>query len=125
MSIFITSVGATDNEICAPFTLAILNQINRTGFKFRGIPAVESSIHMKHNEVGFNLKSCKYKTRQRMLKFDQVQQLLNDYRNNRALTPHVNELVNEMIEELEQIMSCRCSSDQSCAKCSMGNTIIN
>ena len=53
MSVFVTTLGATDNEICAPISQCIINSLTNHGFRFKGIPAVEANIRVRENKVDF------------------------------------------------------------------------
>ncbi|WP_299179448.1 hypothetical protein [uncultured Neptuniibacter sp.] len=121
MSIFITSLGATDNEICAPITHSILNLICSKGFKFRGIPAVESSILIDKNAVNFTLSSCDHTTSPLTLSFDEVTELSKHYAVQQQIPSHIQKHVGLKLAELESLTSSQCPKTHSCAHCTLVN----
>ena len=117
MSIFVTSLGATDNEICAPICQSILDQMNPKGFRFRGIPAVESQIVLNKNQVGFTLISCHLRTTPVIFGFDEVNHFLDMYKQKRKITKRLHSNVKEKLDELDQLATAECIHSPSCAHC--------
>lgn len=117
MSIFITSVGATDNEICVPISQSILDIMETKEFQFRGVPAVESHVLIRHNQIFFTLNCCQLKTTPLALSFTEIQQLIDSFRENRFIPATLRKDVNEKLEELDKIVSLNCSLDKDCACC--------
>lgn len=117
MSIFVTSLGATDNEICAPISFSILSLMNKKGFKFKGIPSVESKIHIKTNKVDFQLKTCNFSSSPITLTFEQVNEMTHLYHQKEQIPGDIKDQVMSMLNELEQKASCNCAENQSCSYC--------
>ena len=104
MSIFITSIGATDNEVCVPISRSILDIMDTEEFNFRGIPAVESSILIRHNQISFTLNCCQLKTAPLTLSFTESSHLIDYYRRNHSIADTVQNKVKEKLRELERIV---------------------
>lgn len=124
MSIFVTSLGATDNEICAPFTHVILNTLSKKGLKFRGIPVVESRVLIRANKVCFALKICHHRTHQVTFNFDDVYNFTSQYRDNRYICPKVKSVVTMLLNELEELAS-NCTKNGHCSDCVVTNRRSN
>ncbi|WP_415898715.1 hypothetical protein [Neptuniibacter sp. QD48_11] len=120
MSIFVTSLGATDNEICAPFTHQILNTLNNKGFKFRGIPAVESRVLISTNKVCFALRVCNLRTQLVTFDFNDVYDFTSQYRLNRCVCPQIQSIVETLLYELEDLAS-NCKDNCHCSECVVTN----
>lgn len=121
MSIFITSIGATDNEVCAPISRSILNIMDTEEFNFRGIPAVESSILIRHNQICFTLNCCQLKTAPLTLSFAESSHLIDFYRKNHTIADTVQSQVKEKLRELEHLVSNQCGHNNNCACCVVDN----
>ena len=122
MSIFITSVGATDNEICAPISQAILNHLDRKGFKFSGIPSVQPQVLTATGEISFRLASCNLLTQSANYSYDKIREFVEEYREGTSVTPELNEKVKGMLHELEQLITrCNCGNKKSCSHCTLVN----
>lgn len=117
MSIFITSIGATDNEVCVPISRSILDIMDTEEFNFRGIPAVESSILIRHNQISFTLNCCQLKTAPLTLSFAESSQLIDFYRKKHAISDTVQSKVKEKLRELEHLVASECRHNNSCARC--------
>lgn len=120
MSIFVTSLGATDNEICAPITQAILNTLDRKGFNFCGLPAVETKILISTNEVSFSLCTCRHKTQQMMFKFKEVHDFTCQYRNDHSVSAQIQAKVDQLLSELE-VLASTCTANGHCSDCIVTN----
>lgn len=59
--------------------------MNPKGFRFRGIPAVESQIVLNKNQVGFTLISCHLRTTPVIFGFDEVNHFLDMYKQKEKL----------------------------------------
>ena len=123
MSIFVTSLGATDNELCAPICHSILNQMSPKGFKFRGIPAVEPQIILEKNQVSFTLSSCYLKTTPIIFDFSEADLFLEIYRQEKKVSKELQMQVKKKIDELEKLATGDCVHSKSCADCVM--TLVN
>ncbi len=119
MSIFVTSLGATDNEICAPISQSILNLMNKKGYKFRGIPAIESNIVIEKNEVEYTLNSCHHKTSPMIFSFNEVSKFVDGYKLADSISEPLLNMVYEKLIELEKLTSQHCTHNRSCADCSL------
>jgi len=120
MSIFVTSLGATDNEICAPITQAILNTLDRKGFSFCGLPAVETKVIINANKVSFSLSTCKLKTQPLMFWFDEVHDFTHQYRVKHRVPLQVQAQVENLLNELEELAS-HCTKNCHCSDCVVTN----
>lgn len=119
MSVFVTTLGATDNEICAPISQCIINTLTPKGFRFKGIPAVEANIHLKDNRVEFRLRSCCLQSSPFSLSFDEVSNQTLSFRHNRLLDPNTQQLVRERLDELNKstLPSGGCKENSQCINC--------
>ena len=119
MSIFVTSLGATDNEICAPVFQSILNHMNTKGFRFRGLPAVEPHILLEKSQVGFTLNSCHLKTSLITFDFSEVSHFVDIYKQKCEVTEALQVKVKEKLDELEALAQGNCIHNESCAHCAL------
>lgn len=117
MSIFVTNLGATDNEICAPISFSILSLIRQKGFKFRGIPSVESTINIKTNTVDYRLKTCRYSSSPLTLTFEQVSEMTQRYHHKELIPDEINNQVKKMLVELEEQAPGNCEENHRCSYC--------
>lgn len=119
MSIFVTSLGATDNEICAPISQSILNLLSNKGFNFRGIPAIEPHIVVENNEIRFTLNSCHHKTSPMVFSFREVSLFIDNYKQAALISDQLQQTVHGKLQELEKLTLCECTHNKSCANCSL------
>ena len=119
MSIFVTTLGATDNEICAPISQCIINSLTNHGFRFKGIPAVEASIRVRENKVDFLLQACCLKSSTFSLSFDEVASQTRAFRDRNDLNEVTMSKVKQGLQELNERIDLdnRCKGQHGCANC--------
>lgn len=119
MSVFVTTLGATDNEICAPISQCIINSLTNHGFRFKGIPAVEANICVRENKVDFLLQACCLKAATFSLSFDEVASQTRAFKDSNDLHEVTMSKVKQGLQELNERIhrDSRCKGQHSCANC--------